>query len=96
MSLPEEKRTIQRIQVEIPVHLNQEKAVTRDISWCGVYFLSRQVFSEGSELNFCIDFDHVLPGKQVKLDCQGEVLRIERQGRKYGVAAKIINFQYIH
>jgi hypothetical protein len=96
MNMPDEKRTSQRILVEIPVYLNQEKAVTRDISWSGIYFLTKQSFSEGSELNFCIDLNYALPGKPVKLDCQGEVIRIEQQGADFGIAAKINNFQYLH
>ncbi len=96
MTSPEEKRASQRIKVEIPVYLNQEKTVTRDISWSGVYFLTGQRFSEGSELNFCIDLNYALPGKPVKLDCQGEVIRIEPKGDKFGIAAKINNFQYLH
>jgi len=96
MSMPDEKRTSQRILIEIPVYLNQEKTMTRDISWSGIYFLTQQNFSEGSELNFCLDLNYALPGKPVKLDCQAEVVRIEPRGTKFGVAARINNFQYLH
>lgn len=96
MNLSEEKRLSQRIQVEIPVYINQERAVTRDISWSGIYFLTEQNLSEGKELNFSIDLNYALPGKPVKLDCQGEIIRIERQGDRFGIAARINNFQYLH
>ena len=91
----DEKRSSQRIQVEIPVYIGQEKAVTRDISWAGIYFLTDQPFSEGGDLNFSLDLTYALPGKQIKLNCQGEAVRIEQRGEKLGVAAKINNFQYI-
>lgn len=96
MNHNEEKRASQRIEVEVPVYIGKEKAVTRDISWAGIYFLTSQSFSEGGDLNFCLDLSYALPGKPIKLDCHGEVLRIEQLGDKYGIAAKINHFQYLH
>ena len=29
----DEKRSLQRLQVEIPVHIGQEETITRDVSW---------------------------------------------------------------
>lgn len=91
-----EKRASQRIQVEVPVSIGKETAVTRDVSWSGIYFLADQPFAEGGVLNFSLDLTHAMPGKPIKLDCQGEVLRIEQQGEKFGIAARINNFQYLH
>lgn len=96
MNHNEEKRASQRIQVEVPVYIGGEKAVTRDVSWAGIYFMTNQSFAEGGSLNFSMDLAYALPGKPIKLDCQGEVLRVERHGKKFGVAAKINNFQYLH
>ena len=96
MNHNEEKRSSQRIQVEVPVYIGEETAVTRDVSWSGIYFMTEQLFPEGGDLNFSMDLTYALPGKPIKLDCQGEVLRVERLGDKYGVAAKINNFQYLH
>ena len=96
MNHSHEKRASQRIQVEVPVYIGEEKAVTRDVSWAGIYFMSDQPFSEGGDLSFSMDLTYALPGKPIKLDCQGEVLRVERHGEKYGVAAKIKDFQYLH
>lgn len=92
----QEKRASQRIQVEVPVYIGQEKAVTRDVSWAGIYFMTNQSFSEGGDLSFSMDLNYALPGKPIKLDCQGEVIRVERHGEKFGIAAKINNFQYLH
>lgn len=96
MNFIDEKRDSQRIQVEVPVYIGQEKAVTRDISKNGIFFLTDQSFVEGVELNFSLDLAYALPGKPIKLDCQGEVIRVEKQGEQFGVAAKISNFHYLH
>ncbi len=92
----DEKRASQRIQVEVPVYVGQEKAFTRDVSWAGIYFLTDQSFDQGGPLNFSLDLTYALPGKPIKLDCQGEVIRIEKHGDKFGIAAKINDFQYLH
>ena len=96
MNHMDEKRASQRIQVEVPVYIGDEKATTRDVSWSGIYFLTDQSFAEGGLLNFSLDLTYALPGKPIKLDCQGEVIRIEQRGEKFGIAAKINNFQYLH
>ncbi len=96
MNHMDEKRASQRIEVEVPVYIGHEKAVTRDISWAGIYFLTEQSFTEGGDLNFSLDLSYALPGKPIKLDCQGKVIRVEQHGKKFGIAAKIDNFQYLH
>jgi hypothetical protein len=96
MSHIDEKRAWERIQVEVPVYIGDEKATARDVSWTGIYFLADQSFAEGGLLNFSLGLSYALPGHPIKLDCQGEVIRIEQRGEKFGVAAKIHNFQYLH
>ena len=96
MNHADEKRASQRIQVEVPVYIGKETATTRDVSWAGIYFLTDQSFTEGGDLNFALDLSYALPGKPIKLDCQGEVIRIEQHGEKFGIAAKINNFQYLN
>jgi hypothetical protein len=93
---PDEKRSSQRIQVEIPVYIGQEETITCDVSWSGIYFLTDQSFVKGDDLNLSLELTYALPGKKITLDCQGEAVRIEQRGEKIGIAAKINNFQYIH
>ena len=92
----DEKRSLQRIHVEIPVYIGQEETITRDVSCYGIYFQTDQSFVEGDDLNFSLELIYALPGKQIKLGCQGEAVRIEQCGDKFGIAAKINSFQYIH
>ena len=96
MTHPSEKRASQRIQVEVPVYIGQVKAVTRDVSWSGIFFLTDQAFVQGGSLNFSLDLSYAVPGTPVKLDCQGEVVRIEQFGEKFGIAARINDFQVLH
>ena len=93
---PDEKRSSQRIQVEIPVYIGKEETISRDVSWSGIYFLTDQPFVEGDDLCFSLELTYALPGKQIKIGCQGEAVRIEQHGEKFGIAAKINNFRYFH
>ena len=92
----DEKRSSQRIQVEIPVYIGQEETMTCDVSCSGIYFQTDQSFDEGDDLNFSLELIYALPGKQIKLDCQGKAVRIDKRGEKFGIAAKINSFQSIH
>ncbi|MEJ2471727.1 MAG: PilZ domain-containing protein [Desulfuromonadales bacterium] len=91
-----EKRDSERIQVEIPVHIGDETAVTRNISWAGIFLYSTRPFEEGGILNFCLDLDYAFPGKAIRLDCRAVVMRVEDHGERYGVAARINHFEYLH
>jgi hypothetical protein len=93
---PDEKMSSVRLQVEIPVYIGQEETITRDVCYSGVYFLTDQSFVVGDDLNFLLEFPYALPGKKNKLDCQGEVVRVEQRGKKLGIAVKINNSQYIN
>ena len=92
----DEKRASQRVDVEIPIYIGQEESVTRDVSMAGIYFLTDRLFAEGWDLDFSLDLAYALPGKPIKLGCQGEVVRVEQHDGKFGIAAKINNIQYIH
>lgn len=92
----EEKRASQRIHVEVPAHIGPEESVTRDISQAGIYFLTNHILDEGVVFDFSLDLAYALPGSLIRLGCQGEVVRVEAHDEKYGVAAKINNFQYAH
>ena len=93
---PDEKRASKRIPIEVPVYIGREKSITRDVSWDGIYFLTNRLFTEGGNLDFSLDLAYALPGKPVKLGCQGKVIRVEQHDGKFGIAVKINNLQYIH
>ena len=40
----DEKRSSQRLQVEIPVYIGQEETITRDVSCSGPYFQTDQSY----------------------------------------------------
>ena len=76
--------------------LESGMGLSRDISGSGIYFVTDQSLTPGGTVKFSVKLDHIRPGKPVRLDCQGQVLRVEAAGAKLGVAASISEFWCIH
>ena len=91
-----DKRREDRILIEVPVTLEAGAGLTRDVSRSGIYFLTAQAIDPGSPVRFSIRLDHIRAGKPLRLDCQGQVLRIEQTSGQYGVAASICEFWCIN
>ena len=87
-----DKRREDRIPIEVQVTLEAGMGLTRDVSRSGIYFLTAQAIDPGSLVRFSIRLDHIRAGKPIQLDCQGQVLRIEKSSDQYGVAASINEF----
>jgi hypothetical protein len=51
--------------------------MTHDLSTCGVFFETAQTFVPGQCLRFTLVLEHVDPRRQVRLPCQGRVVRVE-------------------
>lgn len=85
----------ERFDVEVPVHLEQGSGVSRNVSMSGIYFVTDLTFIEGETLRFTMSFEYAIPGRQMQLDCQARVVRVEPLGDKSGVAARIEDFTCI-
>ena len=93
MGKASEKRATQRIEMEIPIQLGEGTGVTRDVSLSGIYFVTEEPADEGTRLRFTIEFEYVVPGRPLHLDCSAHVLRVEQQGNEHGVAARIEDYK---
>lgn len=91
-----DKRTSQRIQIEVPVHLADAHGVTRDISGSGIFFVTDHSFTLGEGITFSLDLDYAYPGHQLRLDCHGKINRIERVGNQNGIAAELDRISSLH
>jgi hypothetical protein len=96
METPQDQRREERFLLEVPVMLENGIGMTRDISTSGIYFTTDQPLAEGGTVKFSVKLEHIRPGKPIRLDCQGQVLRVEAVGEKHGVAARISEFWCVH
>lgn len=92
----EEKRRAERFRLETPVMLPTGSGALQNISESGIYFLTDQDLVEGSVVHFTLQFDFACPGKPMRLDCKGLVLRVERAGERLGVAASLGDCWYVN
>ena len=74
-----ERRQAQRLEMTVPVELGSGTGITRDLSICGVFVETEQVFSLGEIIQFTLVFEHVSPAQPVRLQCRGRVVRIEHR-----------------
>ena len=83
-----ERRRNTRINLELPVILENATAVTRDVSPTGVFFWKRGVFAYGDSIRFSIE--RTIDAGTVMQKCRGAVVRTEPRGYDVGVAVNFI------
>lgn len=96
MQALENKRHHERFPMEVPVMLEGAVGTSRDISESGIFFITDKALVKGGDLRFSVKLNHIRPGKPIRLDCQGQVLRIEQVGENFGVAATINQLWCVH
>ena len=94
-----DRRHQERVVVALPVTLEHEKGVTRNVSETGVFFecSSKQTrLKPGAAISFSLEFDDLRGGvlRLTKVSAQGEILRVEPQSGKVGVAAAIKAYKF--
>jgi hypothetical protein len=47
-------------------------------------------------VRFTVQFNFACPGKPLRLDCRGQVLRVEKTGDQFGVAASLGECWYVN
>jgi hypothetical protein len=77
------------VRVELPLHLDQGSGLTRDISQDGVFFYTDQTLTPGMPLRFALELRHIAHDETFYLHCLGQVVRVEKIGKKMGIAATI-------
>jgi hypothetical protein len=82
-----ERRRNKRIDVALPVILENATAVTRDASASGVFFWKRGTFMYGESIRFSIE--RITESGKILQKCRGVVIRTEPLGNEVGVAARI-------
>ena len=88
--MPQTHRTEERVSMKVPVSLpGGLTGMTRDISASGIYFETDNEPLGNSPLAFAVEFKND-SGVGMILRCRGQVLRVEHQGNRVGVAARIL------
>jgi len=89
-----EKRRTPRYKGKLPMELEAGSGLTRDFSGSGVFFETDASYSPGQSIVFTIILKHIDPDHPVRLKCKGEIVRVEENGLKIGVAASITSYTF--
>jgi hypothetical protein len=104
MSDGAERREARRFTMSLPMRVLPQGAKgrelnvsTRDVSYRGLYFLAETKFEVGSEIDFVITLpEQVTQSGDVRIRCQGEVVRIEpAENGRVGIAARIARYEFM-
>jgi hypothetical protein len=104
MSDAADRREARRFNMTLPLRVFPHDtlgsvftAQTRDVSYRGLYFLSENDFSIGSEIEFVITLpQQVTQSGDVNIRCLGHIVRVEPDGNgRTGIAAKIERYEFI-
>ena len=99
-----ERRASRRFTMSLPVTLRlpgqdapiTETAETRDVGFRGLYFTIPASLEAGDALEFVLTLPkEVTLAGDVHIRCFGEVIRVDHQAGRYGVAAKIDRFEFL-
>lgn len=83
-----DQRSAERFDATMPVVVAGAPGLTHNISAQGVYFETDAEQKVGALVNFTIEYS--LYGRKRRLLCEGKVVRVERQGGRVGVAARLV------
>ena len=87
-----EQRKETRYRGMLPVETEGTRGLTRDFSTSGVFFETDKSFTPGQIIEFSINLEHVDLSGPLRLKCVGEIVRVEENGQKIGVAASISSY----
>lgn len=103
MTTESERRRARRYSIALPVRVlppNPDgtplSAETRDISFRGLYFTAEASFQTSSEIEFILTLPRqVTLTADVQIRCHGQIVRVEENGRRQGVAARIDRYDFL-
>jgi len=89
-----ERRRAVRFPIAIPVELEEGNGMTRDVSLSGVFFETDQWFSPGEPIWLTLVLERASPGHPIRLQCEGQVVRVGPSNGKVEVAVAITSHAF--
>jgi hypothetical protein len=99
-----ERRIARRFMMMLPMRVlpwgtqsHELRALTRNVSYRGLYFVADGKFDVGSEFEFVLTLPQPLSKTgDVDIHCRGQVMRVEAgPNGRMGVAAKIQRYDFV-
>ena len=99
-----ERRTSRRFNMSLPLSVRtdaqgaaeEHKAETRDVSFRGLYFLIDGKVEAGTAIEFVLTLPkEITMAGDVHIRCFGQVVRVDDQDGRRGVAARIERYEFL-
>ena len=81
------KRCADRFTAELLVEIDGVQGLTRNISATGMYLEVENDQTPDSRIHFTVEV--TVQGQQMKLNCDGEVIRVDHKARSTGIAVRL-------
>ena len=103
MSNVSERRTSRRFTMTLPLSVKTEGAAetamqgeTRDVSFRGLYFMVDSALEPGAPIEFVLTLPkEITMAGDVHIRCYGQVIRVDDQDGRRGVAARIERYEFL-
>jgi hypothetical protein len=103
MSNVSERRTSRRFTMTLPLSVKSEGAAasemrgeTRDVSFRGLYFMIDSTLEPGAPIEFVLTLPkEITMAGDVHIRCYGQVIRVDDQDGRRGVAARIERYEFL-
>jgi PilZ domain len=89
-----DRRRAPRFRVALPVEFEGGTGTTRDISICGMFFETDRAFAAAEPITVTVILEYAESGRPVRLECRGQVVRLEQLDGKVGVAVTISAYRF--
>jgi hypothetical protein len=99
-----ERRAARRFTMSLPMKVRfvsesgaiEEPGETRDISFRGLYFMVSAAIEKGSSIEFILTLpQQITLAGDVHIRCYARVLRVEPNGERRGIAARIDRYEFL-
>jgi len=104
MSNVSERRTSRRFTMTLPLSVKTEgdkgaaekRGETRDVSFRGLYFMIDSTMEPGAPIEFVLTLPkEITMAGDVHIRCFGQVIRVDDQNGRRGVAARIERYEFL-
>ena len=104
MSNVSERRTSRRFTMTLPLSVKTggdegaaaQRGETRDVSFRGLYFMIDSALEPGAPIEFVLTLPkEITMAGDVRIRCFGQVIRVDDQDGRRGVAARIERYEFL-
>ena len=76
------------------MELDEGAGTTCDASLAGIFFETDHTIAPGEQISLTLLLERVSPGRAVRVQCEGRVVRVTRSDSRIGMAVAISGYKF--